>query len=203
MDIKDKKKILDKIEAFNPIVLEIGCGNRKRIENAIAIDVQDYECVDIVGDVYDVLKNFPNNSVESVYSFHFIEHITDLRLLMEELSRILKKGGLIEFVAPHFSNPYYYSDYSHNLFFGLYTFCYFSSNSLFKRKVPSYQINYQFQLIKVDLAFKSDRRFYFRYLIKYILGNLFNMNNYMKEFYEENLCYIFPCYEVKYKLIKL
>jgi len=198
----DKHKVLDTINSRTHIELELGCGNRKRIDNSIGIDVLDYECVDIVGDVFDVLKHFPNSSVSAIYSYHFFEHISDLSMLMDELSRVLKRRAILEIVVPHFSNPYFYSDHTHKLSFGLYTFCYFTSNPFFKRSVPSYNKEIKYQLVGVDLIFKSYPPSYFRHGIKIVIGKIVNSTNYMKEFYEENLCYLFPCYEIKYRLRK-
>ena len=182
------------------IALELGCGNRKRNLEAIGVDVLDYPGVDIVGDVYEVLATFPAKSVDAVYSYHFIEHVPDVPKLIGELGRIVKIGGHVEFVAPHFSNPYFYSDPTHRNHFGLYTFCYFASRSPFARSVPIYNHKLDFEIIKVDLTFKSSRPFVFRYGIKRTIGLIFNSCTFFKEFYEENLCYLFPCYEVCYKL---
>ena len=54
----------------------------------------------------------------------------------------------------------------------------------------------------VKFNFKSQRHFYFRWVLKKLFQIIFNLNRYMLEFYEENLCYIFPCYEIKYEMIK-
>ena len=56
---------------------------------------------------------------------------------------------------------------------------------------------------RVDLEFKSARPFYGRYAFKYVIGKVFNSCNYMKELYEENFCYLFPCYEVRYILRRM
>ena len=203
MSILDKRNILDRIGSIQHVVLELGCGNRKRIKNSIGVDVINYKCVDIVGDAYDVLKRIPNSSVDAIYSHHFFEHVANLGLLMDEQGRVLKVGGYLEVVVPHFSNPYFYSDYTHKNFFGLYSFSYFAKDPLFKRSIPTYNRLFEFELCSVQLIFKSSPPFYFRHGIKLILGKLFNLNNYMKEFYEENLCYIFPCYEIKFLLKKI
>jgi ubiquinone/menaquinone biosynthesis C-methylase UbiE len=203
MKIIDKKNLLENLTNSKEVVLELGCGNKKRIEDSIGIDAINYECVDIVGDVYEVLAKFPNNSVKAVYSYHFFEHVANLSLLMEEIARVLKDEGLLEVVVPHFSNPYFYSDYTHKNFFGLYTFSYFAKEQIFQRKTPTYERTIDFEISHVSLEFKSARPFYFRHAIKVVLGNFFNLNNYMREFYEENFCYLFPCYEIKYSLRKL
>jgi len=195
---------LEEILVLNkPITIELGCGERKRHIDAIGIDAISYPGVDLVGDVFEVLKKFPSECVDEVYSYHFIEHVQDIDNLMSELSRIVKVGGIVEFVAPHFSNPYFYSDPTHRRYFGLYTFCYLANSSLFKRSVPNYNKQFQFELEKVDLHFKSSRPFYIRYGIKYVIGKIFNSCAYLKELYEENLSFLFPCYEIRYRLRKL
>ena len=110
----------------------------------------------------------------------------------------MKPQGKLELVVPHFSNPFFYSDPTHRRFFGLYTFSYIAKDNIFTRKVPQYGWDSMFILEDVDLHFKSSRPFYGRHGIKKLLGMVFNSCTYLKEFYEENLCYVFPCYEVRY-----
>lgn len=200
MGLIDKKNILSRADSASHIELELGCGNRKRNRQAICIDILDYEDVDIVGDVYEVLSSFPRCSVDAVYSDHFVEHVPDVPRLLTELARVVKPNGYVEFVAPHFSNPYFYSDPTHQSFFGLYTFCYFVNKSPFARHVPTYGFKPEFSIANVDLIFKSTQPFIFRYGIKRIIGSIFNSCTYLKELYEENFCYLFPCYEVRYIL---
>ena len=199
----DKKNLLTSIDSEQAVYLELWCGNSKQVQHAIGVDMLDYDCVDIVGDVLEVLESFPDASVSAIYSYHFIEHIPNLGKLMDEIARVLKKGGTIHFVVPHFSNPYFYSDYTHKLFFGLYTFCYFCTGGMFKRAVPLYQREPQFELTKVDLVFKSAPPFYLRYALKVLIGKIVNITTYTKELYEESFCYLFPCYEISYHLRKI
>lgn len=201
LKIIDKNNILDRIDEMNCVVLELGCGSRKRIPGSIGIDALDYSAVDIVGDIFDVLELFPGESVHSVFSSHFFEHVADIPRLMTEIAKVLSRQGVLEITVPHFSNPYFFSDPTHKSFFGLYSMAYFSKNNYFHRQVPSYFLS-DFSLLKVELIFKSAKPFYFRYGLKKIIGCIFNSCKYMQELYEENFCYIFPCYEVKYSLIK-
>jgi ubiquinone/menaquinone biosynthesis C-methylase UbiE len=198
----DKNDFLNRLDQLDRVVLELGCGPNKKLISAIGIDAINYADVDIVGDIFEVLEKFPEKSVDSVHSFHFFEHIANFQELLGDMARILKPGGDLEVVVPHFSNPYFYSDPTHKTSFGLYTFCYYASESLFTRKVPTYQHTIQFDLISVDLIFKSTRPFFIRHGIKKLFGLIFNNIGYMKEFYEENLSYIFPCYEIRYRLRK-
>jgi ubiquinone/menaquinone biosynthesis C-methylase UbiE len=200
MAIVDKNNVLDRLEQSTRTVIEMGCGQKKRQTEAIGIDALDFPDVDIVGDIYEILARFPCASVDEVYSYHFVEHVSDVPKLLSELARIVKPDGRVEFVAPHFSNPYFYSDPTHRSFFGLYTFCYYASESPFTRWVPTYGHRAQFKLAAVDLVFKSGRPFYIRHGIKLLIGSFFNSCNYLKELYEENFCYLFPCFEVRYLL---
>lgn len=197
----DKRNILRSPGGSGPLHLEIGCGPAKKNPDAIGIDAMDFECVDIVGDVFEVLEAFPDGSVDSISSFHFFEH-SDMDRLMLEMGRIIREDGALRVVVPHFSNPYFYSDPTHKRQFGLYTFCYLVRSDIFSRQVPNYGVELPFDLLRVDLVFKSSPPFYARHAFKKIAGLVFNSCTYMREFYEENLCHLIACYEIDYRMIK-
>lgn len=203
MAILDKKNFLGAAQLQTPVILEFGCGSRKRNSQAIGVDVIDAPCVDIVGDVYEVLGEMRDASVDEVQAYHFIEHLPDLTGFLKELERVVKPGGKLDLVAPHFSNPYFYSDPTHRSFFGLYTFCYFIGDSPFARKVPTYNNELAFRIDAVDLVFKSSPPFYGRHFIKKIVGSFFNSCNFLRELYEENFSHFFPCFEVRYRLSRV
>lgn len=197
----DKKNILQHLETFETIKLDIGCGPLKKHADWIGIDMLDIEGVDIVGDIYEVIKAFPDSSVDEVHAYHFFEHIPDVPALLIELRRVLKQTGFIEIVVPHFSNAYFYSDYTHKTFFGLYSFSYMVKDNLLRRKVPNYNVDSGLQLKTVFLHFKSPLLINrpFRKLWQLI----FNSNTFMKEWYEDSWSSSIPCYEVQFILIKL
>lgn len=200
MEINDKHHILKNIHVPGEMVLELGCGSRKHHKDAVGIDILDYDDVDIQGDVHSVLKEIPDNRIAAVYAYHFFEHVDDLKGLIREIERILQNDGRLEVVVPHFSNPYFYSDYTHTTHFGLYSFSYFARDDIFSRKVPRYQERTLFILEEVGLVFKSPRPFYIRWAIKKTFQFIFNLNTYLKELYEEFFCYLVPCYEIRYTL---
>ena len=106
----DKNELLVGLTTSSSLIIELGCGAKKKNPTAIGIDILDYPEVDIVGDIFEVFKKFPDSCVAHISSYHFIEHISNLDLFMSELQRIIKPGGVIDFVAPHFTNPYFYSN---------------------------------------------------------------------------------------------
>jgi ubiquinone/menaquinone biosynthesis C-methylase UbiE len=203
MGIVDKKLILARLPTLPRVALELGCGNRKHDPDSIGVDALDYECVDIVGDIFEVLGAMPDGTVDDVYSSHFLEHVSDVPGLLDELARILKPGGRLAITVPHFSNPYFYSDITHRASFGLYSMSYFSDDRKLTRKVPSYQKELFYELQAVRLVFKSSPPFYLRHALKKLVEVLVNINSYTKELYEEMFCHMFPCYEVQYELRRI
>lgn len=199
----DRNGVLDRLrEPGVRIALELGCGDRKRHSEAVGIDLLDLPGVDIVGDVAQVLAALPAGCVDKVWSYHFLEHVDDVSTIMHELSRICAPGAVVDVTVPHFSNPYYFSDPTHRRPFGLYSMCYFCTDRLFSRRVPRYGVKPAFDLQGVDLVFKSPPPRYLRYGFKKLVQIIVNSGRWMQEFYEELLCFMFPCYEVRYVLVR-
>lgn len=186
----------------NPLILELGCGNKKVYSESIGIDIGNYPAVDFVGDAIELLGQLPEGSVDMIYSSHLIEHVDDVREFLIAMVRVLKVGSSIEIIVPHFSNPFFYSDPTHKTTFGLYTCSYFATSDLFSRSIPGYSLISGVRLDSVKLGFKSYRPNYLRHSVKMAFGYLINSSNWLKEFYEECLCWLFSCYEIHYKLIK-
>ena len=200
MSVVDKSGVFVRLARGDSVSVELGCGRTKKESTSIGIDMMDLPGVDLVGDVYEVLAQFPEASVDNVYSSHFFEHVPDLEKLLQEVSRVLKPGGSLQLTVPHFSNPYYYSDPTHRTPFGLYTLAYFCEQNLFRRNVPNYGFNVALVIDDVRLGFKSVRPRYLTHALKLVIGFFVNSTTRTMEWYEENLCWIFPCFEIKVKL---
>jgi hypothetical protein len=180
------------LSSGRPVFLELGCGITKQ-PGRVGIDARDLPGVDIVANLEQGLSFLPDDSVDEIHSKSFIEHIENFELLMCEIVRVLKKGGTKHLFVPHFSNPYYYSDWTHKRFFGLYTFYYFvDRKGQLSRKVPTFYTDIRIRILSVKLIFLSPFRG--RNLFKRIIGRIVNAHSYLQEFYEENLCYLLPCY---------
>jgi hypothetical protein len=39
--------------------------------------------------------------------------------------------------------------------------------------------------------------------LRRLIGTIFNLSRWLQEFHEENLCYLFPCYELRFELKRL
>ena len=202
--MKDKNKIIEQINDGNNLIkLDVGCGEKKKSNEYIGIDLIDSDKVDLAGNYYDVFQQINSEAVDEIFSSHFLEHIENIGEFLYESARILKRDGKLIISVPHFSNPYFYSDPTHLRYFGLYTFSYFADCNFLKRKVPQYKNKIKYKIHRIDLSFSSTRPFYFRHAIKKIWGLIFNSSYYMQEFWEENLCYLIPAYEITFELKKI
>lgn len=201
MGILDKRGLLPTLNASSPVEIELGCGPSKRNANALGVDALDFPGVDLVGDVFEVLRAFPPGSVIRCSSAHFFEHVDNPAGLLDELARIMPSGAELQIVVPHFSNPYFHSDPTHRNSFGLYTMSYFERDDILRRKVPMYGREPRFALKSVRLGFNSP--FPLRGLIRRVVGRFFNLSHWLQEFHEENLCWLFPCYEIEFRLRKI
>lgn len=198
--IADKRGLLERPQGAK---LDLGCGSRKVSAEYIGIDLLDSPQVDVVADVRDVLRALPPGCLSRVYSSHFLEHIDDVSDILRQLERTIAIGGELEVIVPHFSNPYFYSDPTHTSTFGLYSFGYYLKDTPLRRRVPNYGNELSFCLTGVSLGFKSSPPFYARHAAKRLFGALVNATRWGKEVYEENLCYLFPCYEVRFLLVRV
>lgn len=107
------------------VVLDIACGSgygskilSEKAKKVIGVDIseesinfakQNFDSKKIkffVGDVTN-LNFIKNNSIDIVISFETIEHLEDYRRFLEEIKRILKKGGTAIISTPNkkFSSP--------------------------------------------------------------------------------------------------
>lgn len=188
-----KEMFREKIKKGEKIILDLGSGPIERTDR-ISVDLLDLLGVDIVADLEKGLSFAPDNSVDEIHSKSFLEHIDNFDLLMREMHRVLKPGGMVYIFVPHFSNPYYYSDPTHKRFFGYYTFYYYSKNQeKLKRQVPEFYNDIDFEVVSQKLYFTGT--FFIPMLFKkYILGKLVNLNPRCQEFYEAHLSNIFSCY---------
>lgn len=192
--------ITEKIRKNERIVIELGCGPNK-VTGVIGVDKFQDKNVDIVADIEKGLPFLPDNSIDELFSRHVLEHIENLEHLIKEIYRVLKPGGIHRAIVPHFSNPYFYSDYTHRRFFGLYTFDYFADEQTkLKRKVPNFYNDMQFHITKRHLRFYSSRP-----LLNYrrrLLSKWVNRSSGAQERYEESWCYQFPCQEIHFEMTK-
>lgn len=183
-----------------PLKIDLGCGSYKK-EGFKGLDILPLPGVDFVANIEEGLGFLEDNSVDEYYTSHFLEHIENLELALSEIYRTLKPGGICTVLVPHFSNPHYYSDYTHKRFFGFYSFDYFASaDPNYKRRVPRYNTEIRFRILDRKLVFKSPEYFIVNLLKKHLHTRFFNSAHFLQEVYEAFFTKAFSCYEIKFVL---
>jgi hypothetical protein len=194
-----KKYIQLNPDKDNLIKIDLGCGSNKK-EGYYGIDRLNLEGVDYVADIEEGLDMIPDHSVDEYFTSHFLEHTENFVFVMKEIHRTLKIDGMVKIIVPHFSNPYFYSDYTHKRFFGLYSFDYLSKrDSRFKRGVPLYG-DALFEVEMRKLIFKAPVFPFLNLIKKHIIQRFFNLSPYFQEVYEGLFTKVFACSEIQYNL---
>ncbi|SUX81812.1 Probable S-adenosylmethionine-dependent methyltransferase MSMEG_2350 [Citrobacter youngae] len=126
-DIKNRLRVyLPFIKPFSvtsrdPVLLDLGCGRGEWLELVTAVgftakgaDLDEgmlSYCTDlgldvVQDDAISFLKQFQDNSVDVVSSFHVVEHIgfDNVKLLIHESLRVLKPGGILILETPNPEN---------------------------------------------------------------------------------------------------
>jgi SAM-dependent methyltransferase len=103
-------------------VLDVGCGDRKRVPWAVGIDRIKTSATDVVHDLDTYPWPFPDNRFDLILASHVVEHLADVLRLCEELHRIARPGALIKIATPHFTSPDAFVDPTHRHQFGYRSF---------------------------------------------------------------------------------
>jgi len=128
--------------------LNLGCGT-KVFDDYINVDrgifiLKDGRKIepDIICDLEDGLP-FDDETVEYIYADNVIEHIHDAIYFMQECHRVLKKGGRIRVITPHYRYHSSYNEPTHVHHFGELTIHHFTpigfkivENRVYNRFIP-------------------------------------------------------------------
>lgn len=92
--------------------LNLGCGNDFRYDKEwVNLDITP-PC-NIMADATAPHLPFRDESFESVWAAHILEHIQDLVALQRELARIVRRGGVLNVIVPYYLSPDAWGDPDH------------------------------------------------------------------------------------------
>ena len=166
--------------------IDLGCGDNKR-KDFIGVDKVDLQGVDIVCDIDKGSLPLDDNSVEEIFSMHFMEHVDDVVAVMEELWRVSKNGARIVIAVPYFTSVGAFRDPTHKHFFTYETFDYFTDSN----RVPTFYSKAKFKIVKKRILFyPSNSNFYGKLRFAHMLPFQF-IANLFPYFYEHSLLKLF------------
>jgi SAM-dependent methyltransferase len=94
-------------------VLDVGCGEQKKVPWAVGIDRVATAAADVVHDLDRTPWPFDADSFEVVVAAQVIEHVADLPGFFAELHRICRPGAEIRLATPHYTSPDSHADPTH------------------------------------------------------------------------------------------
>ncbi|MBI5048545.1 MAG: methyltransferase domain-containing protein [Deltaproteobacteria bacterium] len=171
-------------------MLDIGCGKNK-IHGAIGLDIHKTPATDVVCDLDKFPYPFRSNTFDKIYMMDVLEHLDDIKGVMEDVYRIAKPRAEVYIRVPHFSSTHAYGDFTHKHFFNTESFNYFTGN------FPQYDFysSAKFYKTKIKINFWRLHR----------INGISFLANKFPLFYEKYLGFIFPAMniEVCLKVIKI
>lgn len=148
----------------NKIRYDLACGNNKQ-KGFLGVDItKEGTQADIVCNLLVFPWKFAeDNSVDEVFSSHFLEHIPHgdgfhdpFWDFFNELWRILKPKGIARFVCPYYASVRAVQDPTHIRSISEPTFLYFSKEWRKINKLEHYPIQTDFQIVKIDHAVSEE-----------------------------------------------
>lgn len=123
--------------------LDLACGRNPKA-GYLGVDKSPEVDPDIVCDLEQYPWPWPDASIEAVYCSHYVEHVSNLILFMNELYRILVVGGEVEIIAPFYASRRAIQDPTHRQFVSETTFVYYSKAWREKNGLDHYGITADF-----------------------------------------------------------
>jgi len=154
-----------------PLLLDIGCGKNKLTRagyKIIGIDIWENSDADLIISANKL--PFDNESVDVIYSRHFLEHFTydETVDLFNEFFRVLKPNSRLEIIVPHVSCIAAFQDPTHKSFF--------TKRSLYKYQHTGFVVkNIKF------FWFRNPYKGYFPFIV-YPMNKLLNTFNGFERF---------------------
>ena len=123
--------------------INAGCGDKKLI-GYVNVDANRDFKPDVCHDLRKVPWPFRSNSADFVLMENVLEHMPDTNKILAEIHRILKPGGKVRIVVPHFLHQGAWRDPDHKKAFAPDSFKYYcASHPHFSKYNP-----FKFRLIK-------------------------------------------------------
>lgn len=92
------------------VMLNLGPGNKH------LIGVDELEWPEWNAEVDPTIPR-GDGSVDAIFAFHFLEHLTDPRPVLRECQRVLRSGGTLNVVVPFYKSSMAFHDFDHKSYY--------------------------------------------------------------------------------------
>jgi len=108
-----------------PRILDLGCGKNK-YPGAIGVDHNPRTDADVLCDLSRLPYPFRDSSFDEIRAVHLVEHLADVIGFMEEAHRLLRPGGRLFLITPHYTDSGSFRDPTHRWHLNSFSFYYFT-----------------------------------------------------------------------------
>lgn len=174
------------------IKLDIGCG--EKIEKwFVGLDKRNIPWVEYIVNVDKEMLPFTDESVDEIYSAHFLEHVSDVETVFLEFIRILKVWGKMQIKVPFYSSPIAFEP-SHKAFFNPFSFNFFVDGASTFKTAPTYLKYISKPKIKFNY-FRDWRDLFFKPFEFFA--------NHVQKLYLFSFAFIIPAHEIEFNFVKI
>lgn len=127
-DAETMREMTNRTEKIKQKKLNLGCG-KKILSGYVNIDIVPLPCVDVVHNLEYIPYPFSDEEFDEIYADNVIEHLENFIGVMQELHRLLKPGGKLKIIVPHFSSHDAWAHPQHTRAFAIDSFDFFVKNT--------------------------------------------------------------------------
>ena len=110
------------------MLLDVGCGINK-LPDSLGIDRNPNTKADVLTDLDSFPYPFRDNSFDGLQAIHVIEHLSDILRAMEEFHRLVRPGGHVFLVTPHYTDFSSFCDPTHRWHLNSFSLRYFGDDN--------------------------------------------------------------------------
>jgi SAM-dependent methyltransferase len=160
------------------LILDVGCGIKK-FPGSVGIDRIPGTSADVLCDLDHFPYPFRDASFAGLRAIHVIEHVSDVVRTMGEFHRLVRPGGRVFLVTPHYTDFSSFCDPTHRWHLNSFSFRYFGED----HGGFGYYSNARFREISVRVKLLAFWRWLgFEFLV--------NHSRRFRKFWEFYLCYV-------------
>jgi SAM-dependent methyltransferase len=108
-------------------ILDVGCGVRKA-PGAVGIDRNPASAADVLCELDHIPYPFASGAFDRIEATHVIEHVSNVIGTMEEFHRLVRPGGRVHVVTPHYTDFSSFCDPTHRWHLNSFSFRYFGED---------------------------------------------------------------------------